>query len=470
MNQSPSTDFAQRYELKEDLGKGAFSIVKRCIQKETGKQFAAKIINKRRLTARDLRKLEKEERICRRLKHNNIVQLHDSIADEMHHYLVFDLVTGGELFDEIVAREYYSENDASKCMQQVLESVEYCHKQNIIHRDLKPENLLLSSKSKDAIVKLADFGLAVELDGSDKPAWHGFAGTPGYLSPEVLKREPYHQPVDVWACGVILYILLVGYPPFWDEAQEKLYSQIKMARYDFPSPEWDTVSSEVKQLIREMLNPDPTKRITATQALQNPWISQRQRVAPTFHRQETIAGLKKFNARRKLKGAILTTMMATSALNLLKSRVSETELKPSSELPTPTREERRLDTLCESVEREVLEATKALLDAVRLRDYEGFKKLCSQDMLTFSPDGGQLLEGTGFSKFALANMPVSEAENVIMIKPKAQILGDNSACVVFVKLSQVISKTGQMTTTETKETRVWSKKTGSWLCVHAHSS
>uniref|UniRef100_A0AAV2KQ00 Protein kinase domain-containing protein n=1 Tax=Knipowitschia caucasica TaxID=637954 RepID=A0AAV2KQ00_KNICA len=171
-----------------------------------------------------------------------------------------------------------------------------------------PENLLLASKLKGAAVKLADFGLAIEVQG-DQQAWFGFAGTPGYLSPEVLRKDPYGKPVDMWACGVILYILLVGYPPFWDEDQHKLYQQIKAGAYDFPSPEWDTVTSEAKDLINKMLTIHPAKRVTATDALKHPWICQRSTVASSMHRQETVDCLKRFNARRKLKGAILTTML-----------------------------------------------------------------------------------------------------------------------------------------------------------------
>ncbi|GLH10848.1 RAC serine/threonine-protein kinase [Gryllus bimaculatus] len=254
-------------------------------------------------------------------------------------------VTGGELFEDIVAREFYSEADASHCIQQILESVNHCHQNGVVHRDLKPENLLLASKQKGAAVKLADFGLAIEVQG-EQQAWFGFAGTPGYLSPEVLKKEPYGKPVDIWACGVILYILLVGYPPFWDEDQHRLYAQIKAGAYDYPSPEWDTVTPEAKNLINQMLTVIPSKRITASEALKHPWICvcipqqavdltvtpdlhprskqtfmkylsysplslQRERVASVVHRQETVDCLKKFNARRKLKGAILTTMLAT---------------------------------------------------------------------------------------------------------------------------------------------------------------
>nr|XP_055054737.1 calcium/calmodulin-dependent protein kinase (CaM kinase) II beta 1 isoform X19 [Misgurnus anguillicaudatus] len=323
------TRFTDEYQLYEELGKGAFSVVRRCVKLSTGQEYAAKIINTKKLSARDHQKLEREARICRLLKHPNIVRLHDSISEEGFHYLLFDLVTGGELFEDIVAREYYSEADASHCIQQILEAVLHCHQMGVVHRDLKPENLLLASKCKNAAVKLADFGLAIEVQG-DQQAWFGFAGTPGYLSPEVLRKEAYGKPVDIWACGVILYILLVGYPPFWDEDQHKLYQQIKAGAYDFPSPEWDTVTPEAKNLINQMLTINPTKRITAQEALKHPWVCQRSTVASMMHRQETVECLKKFNARRKLKGAILTTMLVSrnfSAKSLLNKKA---DVKPQT--------------------------------------------------------------------------------------------------------------------------------------------
>ncbi|XP_075881949.1 calcium/calmodulin-dependent protein kinase (CaM kinase) II beta 1 isoform X4 [Nelusetta ayraudi] len=326
------TRFTDEYQLYEELGKGAFSVVRRCVKLCTGQEYAAKIINTKKLSARDHQKLEREARICRLLKHPNIVRLHDSISEEGFHYLLFDLVTGGELFEDIVAREYYSEADASHCIHQILESVHHIHQHEIVHRDLKPENLLLASKCKNAAVKLADFGLAIEVQG-DQQAWFGFAGTPGYLSPEVLRKEAYGKPVDIWACGVILYILLVGYPPFWDEDQHKLYQQIKAGAYDFPSPEWDTVTPEAKNLINQMLTINPAKRITAQEALKHPWVCQRSTVASMMHRQETVECLKKFNARRKLKGAILTTMLVSrnfSAKTLLNKKVDVKKRKSSS--------------------------------------------------------------------------------------------------------------------------------------------
>ncbi|XP_059407138.1 calcium/calmodulin-dependent protein kinase (CaM kinase) II beta 1 isoform X12 [Carassius carassius] len=324
------TRFTDEYQLYEELGKGAFSVVRRCVKLSTGQEYAAKIINTKKLSARDHQKLEREARICRLLKHPNIVRLHDSISEEGFHYLLFDLVTGGELFEDIVAREYYSEADASHCIHQILDSVHHIHQHDIVHRDLKPENLLLASKCKNAAVKLADFGLAIEVQG-DQQAWFGFAGTPGYLSPEVLRKEAYGKPVDIWACGVILYILLVGYPPFWDEDQHKLYQQIKAGAYDFPSPEWDTVTPEAKNLINQMLTINPSKRITAQEALKHPWVCQRSTVASMMHRQETVECLKKFNARRKLKGAILTTMLVSRNFSAAKSLLNKkADVKPQT--------------------------------------------------------------------------------------------------------------------------------------------
>ncbi|XP_033973728.1 calcium/calmodulin-dependent protein kinase (CaM kinase) II beta 1 isoform X10 [Trematomus bernacchii] len=324
------TRFTDECQLYEELGKGAFSVVRRCVKLCTGQEYAAKIINTKKLSARDHQKLEREARICRLLKHSNIVRLHDSISEEGFHYLLFDLVTGGELFEDIVAREYYSEADASHCIQQILEAVLHCHQMGVVHRDLKPENLLLASKCKNAAVKLADFGLAIEVQG-EQQAWFGFAGTPGYLSPEVLRKEAYGKPVDIWACGVILYILLVGYPPFWDEDQHKLYQQIKAGAYDFPSPEWDTVTPEAKNLINQMLTINPAKRITAQEALKHPWVCQRSTVASMMHRQETVECLKKFNARRKLKGAILTTMLVSRNFSAAKTLLNKkVEVKPQT--------------------------------------------------------------------------------------------------------------------------------------------
>ncbi|XP_006560598.1 calcium/calmodulin-dependent protein kinase II isoform X39 [Apis mellifera] len=454
------TRFSDNYELKEELGKGAFSVVRRCVQKSTGHEFAAKIINTKKLTARDFQKLEREARICRKLQHPNIVRLHDSIQEENYHYLVFDLVTGGELFEDIVAREFYSEADASHCIQQILESVHHCHHNGVVHRDLKPENLLLASKAKGAAVKLADFGLAIEVQG-EAQAWFGFAGTPGYLSPEVLKKEPYGKPVDIWACGVILYILLVGYPPFWDEDQHRLYAQIKTGSYDYPSPEWDTVTPEAKNLINQMLTVNPSKRITASEALKHPWICQRERVASVVHRQETVDCLKKFNARRKLKGAILTTMLATRNF----SKDKKGGVDRSSTVIAKEPEARR---------QEIIKMTEQLIESINTGDFEAYTKICDPHLTAFEPEAlGNLVEGMDFHKFYFDNAVLGKnckAVNTTILNPHVHLLGEDAACIAYVRLTQYMDKQGVAHTHQSEESRVWHKRDNKWQNVHFHRS
>ncbi|XP_040474120.1 calcium/calmodulin-dependent protein kinase type II subunit beta isoform X2 [Falco naumanni] len=529
----PCTRFTDEYQLYEEIGKGAFSVVRRCVKLCTGHEYAAKIINTKKLSARDHQKLEREARICRLLKHSNIVRLHDSISEEGFHYLVFDLVTGGELFEDIVAREYYSEADASHCIQQILEAVLHCHQMGVVHRDLKPENLLLASKCKGAAVKLADFGLAIEVQG-DQQAWFGFAGTPGYLSPEVLRKEAYGKPVDIWACGVILYILLVGYPPFWDEDQHKLYQQIKAGAYDFPSPEWDTVTPEAKNLINQMLTINPAKRITAHEALKHPWVCQRSTVASMMHRQETVECLKKFNARRKLKGAILTTMLATrnfsvgrqttapptisaaaagaplglveqakSLLNKkadgVKPQTNSTKgsagvtspkgtLPPAALEPQTTVIHNPADGIKESSDstnttiededtkarkQEIIKITEQLIEAVNNGDFEAYAKICDPGLTSFEPEAlGNLVEGMDFHRFYFENLLSKNNKPIhtTILNPHVHVIGDDAACIAYIRLTQYIDAQGRPRTSQSEETRVWHRRDGKWQNVHFHGS
>ncbi|XP_014470256.1 PREDICTED: calcium/calmodulin-dependent protein kinase type II alpha chain isoform X8 [Dinoponera quadriceps] len=537
------TRFSDNYDLKEELGKGAFSVVRRCVQKSTGHEFAAKIINTKKLSNRDFQKLEREARICRKLQHPNIVRLHDSIQEENFHYLVFDLVTGGELFEDIVAREFYSEADASHCIQQILESVHHCHHNGVVHRDLKPENLLLASKAKGAAVKLADFGLAIEVQG-EAQAWYGFAGTPGYLSPEVLKKEPYGKPVDIWACGVILYILLVGYPPFWDEDQHRLYAQIKAGSYDYPSPEWDTVTPEAKNLINQMLTVNPGKRITASEALKHPWICQRERVASVVHRQETVDCLKKFNARRKLKGAILTTMLATrnfsskydaQGRSIITKKGDGSQVKESTDSSTTIEDDdvkedkkggvdrsstviakepeagsagggsssgssnnsqagaspsslaslhqansngpttsRRQDSSAIARRQEIIKMTEQLIESINTGDFEAYTKICDPHLTAFEPEAlGNLVEGMDFHKFYFDNAVLGKnckAVNTTILNPHVHLLGEDAACIAYVRLTQYMDKQGVAHTQQSEESRVWHKRDNKWQNVHFHRS
>ncbi|AWP17942.1 putative calcium/calmodulin-dependent protein kinase type II subunit gamma-like isoform 3 [Scophthalmus maximus] len=490
---------------------GAFSVVRRCVKKSSGQEYAAKIINTKKLSARDHQKLEREARICRLLKHPNIVRLHDSISEEGFHYLVFDLVTGGELFEDIVAREYYSEADASHCISQILESVNHIHQHDIVHRDLKPENLLLASKMKGAAVKLADFGLAIEVQG-DQQAWFGFAGTPGYLSPEVLRKDPYGKPVDIWACGVILYILLVGYPPFWDEDQHKLYQQIKAGAYDFPSPEWDTVTPEAKNLINQMLTINPAKRITAEQALKHPWVCHRSTVASMMHRQETVECLRKFNARRKLKGAILTTMLVSRNFSACKSLLNkksdsakesqstvvhnppdgvkgstesnatndEEEMKADSSVLSQSSATEEMPPLLPSPQsspatrkQEIIKITEQLIEAINNGDFEAYTRICDPGLTSFEPEAlGNLVEGMDFHKFYFDNLLSKNSKPVhtTLLNPHVHLIGEDAACIAYIRLTQFVDTTGHPRSSQSEETRVWHRRDGKWLNVHFHCS
>ncbi|XP_015764537.1 PREDICTED: calcium/calmodulin-dependent protein kinase type II delta 2 chain-like [Acropora digitifera] len=429
--------FHETYELKEELGKGAFSIVRRCVHKDTKVEYAAKIINTKKLSSRDLQKLEREARICRLLKHANIVRLHASISEEGYHYLVFDLVTGGELFEDIVAREYYSEADASHCIQQILESVHHCHHNNVVHRDLKPENLLLASKEKGAAVKLADFGLAIEVDG-DKHGWYGFAGTPGYLSPEVLKKEPYGRPVDLWACGVILYILLVGYPPFWDEDQHKLYSQIKAGAYDYPSPEWDTVTDEAKVSLTKYV----AGSISAPYDIQMNDLAWSAVWGGENFRADVASVILTVNS-----GAILTTILATSNFNLSSVRpfVSAGKKKGSEEeLMAHSEDEHESEGGANKArEQRIIQLTQKLITSITTGDFETYCKLVDQRLTAFEPEAkGNLVEGLEFHRFYFDNVYTKRTSpiNTTILSPHVHMMGDEAACICYVRLQQFITR------------------------------
>uniref|UniRef100_A0A3B3CVB4 calcium/calmodulin-dependent protein kinase n=1 Tax=Oryzias melastigma TaxID=30732 RepID=A0A3B3CVB4_ORYME len=441
--------------------RGAFSVVRRCVKLCTGQEYAAKIINTKKLSARDHQKLEREARICRLLKHPNIVRLHDSISEEGFHYLIFDLVTGGELFEDIVAREYYSEADASHCIHQILDSVSYTHQHQIVHRDLKPENLLLASKCKNAAVKLADFGLAIEVQG-DQQAWFGFAGTPGYLSPEVLRKEAYGKPVDIWACGRLCLC--------------------------FPSPEWDTVTPEAKNLINQMLTINPTKRITAQEALKHPWVCQRSTVASMMHRQETVECLKKFNARRKLKGAILTTMLVSRNFSGEKMKARKRRRRHASASFTQKRIDLRIIFKSQqnhfwiqkhsfppdlSRKQEIIKITEQLIEAVNNGDFEAYAKICDPGLTSFEPEGlGNLVEGMDFHRFYFDNLLSKNSKPIhtTILNPHVHMIGEDAACIAYIRLTQFVDSQGRPRSSQSEETRVWHRRDSRWQNVHFHCS
>ncbi|KAL3045658.1 peripheral plasma membrane protein CASK isoform X5 [Gymnodraco acuticeps] len=305
--------FEDVYELCEVIGKGPFSVVRRCINRDTGQQFAVKIVDVASFTSSpglSTEDLKREASICHMLKHPHIVELLETYSSDGMLYMVFEYMDGADLCFEIVKRAdagfVYSEAVASHYMRQILEALRYCHDNNVIHRDVKPHCVLLASKENSAPVKLGGFGVAIQLGESGLVAG-GRVGTPHFMAPEVVKREPYGKPVDVWGCGVILFILLSGCLPFYG-TKERLFEAIIKGKYKMNPRQWANISESAKDLVRRMLMLDPAERITVYEALNHPWLKERDRYAYKIHLPETVEQLRKFNGRRKLKGAVLAAV------------------------------------------------------------------------------------------------------------------------------------------------------------------
>jgi len=291
--------FDKKYKKEVLLGTGNFAKVHRVTLKDGSDPtaYAAKIIDKSKVE--DMKDLERETEIMSSIDHPYILKLYHIFDSAKTMVLIIELAEGGELFDRIVERGSYTENDAAVVMKQLCEALKHLHDQQIVHRDLKPENILLATKATDSNIKLADFGLARVV--SNKDMMKTACGTPGYVAPEILQNKGYDSgAVDMWSAGVILYILLCGFPPFYEEELPALFEQIQKGRYDFPSPWWDAVSKEAIELIRLMLTVEPKKRIDAGQAIAHPWV---QGKAPSTSLAGSQQQLKKYQAALRLKKA-----------------------------------------------------------------------------------------------------------------------------------------------------------------------
>uniref|UniRef100_A0A8D1FVG0 calcium/calmodulin-dependent protein kinase n=1 Tax=Sus scrofa TaxID=9823 RepID=A0A8D1FVG0_PIG len=296
-------DIKKIFEFKETLGTGAFSEVVLAEEKATGKLFAVKCIPKKALKGKES-SIENEIAVLRKIKHENIVALEDIYESPNHLYLVMQLVSGGELFDRIVEKGFYTEKDASTLIRQVLDAVYYLHRMGIVHRDLKPENLLYYSQDEESKIMISDFGLS-KMEGKGD-VMSTACGTPGYVAPEVLAQKPYSKAVDCWSIGVIAYILLCGYPPFYDENDSKLFEQILKAEYEFDSPYWDDISDSAKDFIRNLMEKDPNKRYTCEQAARHPWIAGDTALSKNIH-ESVSAQIRKNFAKSKWRQAFNAT-------------------------------------------------------------------------------------------------------------------------------------------------------------------
>ncbi|MEJ1279784.1 calcium/calmodulin-dependent protein kinase I [Cricetulus griseus] len=327
-------DIRDIYDFRDVLGTGAFSEVILAEDKRTQKLVAIKCIAKKALEGKE-GSMENEIAVLHKIKHPNIVALDDIYESGGHLYLIMQLVSGGELFDRIVEKGFYTERDASRLIFQVLDAVKYLHDLGIVHRDLKPENLLYYSLDEDSKIMISDFGLSkMEDPGS---VLSTACGTPGYVAPEVLAQKPYSKAVDCWSIGVIAYILLCGYPPFYDENDAKLFEQILKAEYEFDSPYWDDISDSAKDFIRHLMEKDPEKRFTCEQALQHPWIAGDTALDKNIH-QSVSEQIKKNFAKSKWKQAFNATAVVRHMRKLQLGTSQEGQGQPAShgEQLTPT--------------------------------------------------------------------------------------------------------------------------------------
>ncbi|KAH8236615.1 hypothetical protein KR026_006911 [Drosophila bipectinata] len=302
--------FDDVYELCEVIGKGPFSIVRRCIHRESNQQFAVKIVDVAKFTASpglSTADLKREATICHMLKHPHIVELLETYSSEGMLYMVFEFMEGSDLCFEVVRRAVagfvYSEAVACHYMRQILEALRYCHENDILHRDVRPACALLATVDNSAPVKLGGFGSAIQLPGTRETIeTHGRVGCPHYMAPEVVTRRLYGKGCDVWGAGVMLHVLLSGRLPFLGSGV-RLQQSIARGRLSFEAPEWKSISANAKDLVMKMLAANPHHRLSITEVLDHPWIRDRDKLQRT-HLADTVEELKRYNARRKLKGAV----------------------------------------------------------------------------------------------------------------------------------------------------------------------
>lgn len=265
-----------RFEIGEEIGRGAFSVVKSGRDKSSGDQVAIKMIDKQIVDPQDLVLLAREIDIMKKVKHPNVLNLFEVFENDDQISLVMEFVDGGELFYKIVEKGNYTEADAASIVKQMCAGVAYLHSQGVAHRDLKPENLLCSTRDAEPgapfRVVIADFGLSKIFDAGEQ--LETSCGTPDYVAPEVITAEgSYDKSVDMWSAGVITYVLLCGFSPFLSTTQTGLFEKIIQCQYDFPDPEWSGISEQAKDFIRSLLVADPKARLTAEQAVEHPWLS-----------------------------------------------------------------------------------------------------------------------------------------------------------------------------------------------------
>ena len=310
-----------KYSVEKEIGAGGYA---RCLllkNKTTGQQYACKELLKNKLN--NVASLKSEIQILIKLDHPNIIKLYEIYENDNYIYLVMELCTGGELFDRIIQKteqgKQFTEKEVAQIFQQMMSAINYCHSNKIVHRDLKPENLLLANKDENSPIKVIDFGMSRIFN--DKQAMFDKVGTAYYISPEVLDGF-YDEKCDIWSAGIILYILLCGYPPFNGNDDDEIFESIKKRKFVYPDSEWAHVSNEAKDLINKMLS-DPLTRLTAEQVLNHPWLKKQ------LNKDTKASEIKlNFNTFKTYSGA---NKLSRAVLTYIASRLTDDEVKKLKE-------------------------------------------------------------------------------------------------------------------------------------------
>ena len=360
--------FSDCYQMLRELGSGQYGKVYLAENQLTGERRAVKVISKKAETLGGKSKFISEVEILARLNHPNIIRIYEMFEDEKKYYIVSELCTGGELFDFITQQGHLSEDMAAEIMRQLLSAVSYCHENHIVHRDLKPENLLLDSPvvaDHSCTIKLIDFGTSCLYE--DHSRLKQRLGTAYYIAPEVLEMN-YNEKCDVWSCGVIMFILLSGFPPFTGKTDEEILRKVKLGKFSFAHEGWRNISNEAKSLIRRMLVMNTQQRLSAAECLSDLWVVKRAvyRAAASEQVLLSLNQLKTFRAEQKLREAFLTFMTSrlmtkeyekelTDAFRALDSngdgRLSREELLAGYKLHLPLEEaEKAVDSVLARVD------------------------------------------------------------------------------------------------------------------------
>lgn len=311
----------QYYDVGKELGSGAFSKVYLAKDKSTGEKVALKMIKaavfmkNRESTLRESKILQE---VSKSKDNTHVVRLYRTLEDKQFYTIAMEVLTGGELYHRICEKDKYNETSAKMIVKQLLSAVAFLHEKDIAHRDIKPENVLFVSEDEDSDIKLTDFGFANFYSPSNK--FVAACGTPLYVAPEILERRAYDCQCDIWSLGVVVYIMLCGYPPFYGEEEEELYYRIKHAYYDFISPHWDHISDNAKDFIQNCFQLDPSKRIKAKDALKHKWFD-------AVEKEEHNLAIVQENMKRTIfKRKLIKGVYAVIAMQRL-SRILEVEMQ-----------------------------------------------------------------------------------------------------------------------------------------------